>query len=125
LLARIKAVLRRTSTPARGGRLGANGVEIDPAGHRAYRDGAPLELTAKEFALLECFLRHPGVALTRQTILDQVWGFDYYGDLRTVDVHVQRLRKKIEPDPPRPRIVTTVPGLGYRLEAGSDAAEDS
>ena len=119
LLARIKAVLRRTKAlPALGARLCTGDLELDPVRHRVLRSGVQLDLTAKEFALLELFLRHPGVALSRESILDHVWGFDYYGDPRTVDVHIRRLREKVEPDPRHPRYITTVPGLGYRLEEG-------
>jgi DNA-binding response OmpR family regulator len=117
LLARIKAVLRRAKTNTTPGKcLRVNDLELDPVKHQAKRAGELLPLTAKEFALLEFFMRHAGAALTRASILDHVWGFDYYGDPRTVDVHIRRLREKVETDPHHPQRITTVAGLGYRLE---------
>jgi DNA-binding response OmpR family regulator len=81
------------------------------------RDGAALELTAREFDLLLFLARHPGQVFTRQQLLDQVWDFEFYGDPSTVTVHVRRLREKIEPDPVRPRYLKTVWGVGYKFEA--------
>jgi two-component system, OmpR family, alkaline phosphatase synthesis response regulator PhoP len=117
LLARIKAVLRRTKTVTAGaGAMRSGELELDLVKHEARRCGKPLALTAKEFTLLEFLMQHTGIALARQAILDHVWGYDYYGDPRTVDVHIRRLREKVEADPHQPRLISTVPGLGYRFE---------
>src|SRR5918994_853919 len=82
----------------------------------ARRDGVDLRLTATEFRLLAALARRPGQVFTREVLLETVWGYDYLGDSRLVDVAVQRLRAKVEPDPTRPRLITTVRGVGYRLE---------
>lgn len=117
VLARIKAVLRRAKGSGNTAHhLCFGAVELDVAEHRVLCSGEEVALTSKEFALLEFLMCRPGIALTRQTILDHVWGFDYYGDPRTVDVHIRRLREKIELDPHRPKLIVTVPGLGYRLQ---------
>ena len=123
LVARIAAVLRRTAN-ANPGLADADGqvlrfgtLRIDPRGRDVRRDGAPLDLTAREFDLLLFLARHPGQVFTRQQLLDQVWDFEFYGDPSTVTVHVRRLREKIEPDPVRPRYLKTVWGVGYKFEA--------
>ena len=123
LVARIAAVLRRTASAGAGPaeadsrtlRFGA--LHIDPRGRDVRRDGAPLDLTAREFDLLLFLARHPGQVFTRQQLLDQVWDFAFYGDPSPVTVHVRRLREKIEPDPVRPRYLKTVWGVGYKFEA--------
>ena len=115
LLARIRSVLRRTQ-PAEVAqpavRLGP--LEIDVDGHVVRRDGQELSLTATEFRLLATLAAHRGRALTRDQLLDQVWGYTFLGDSRLVDVHVQRLRAKIEADPTHPALILTVRGIGYR-----------
>jgi two-component system alkaline phosphatase synthesis response regulator PhoP len=82
----------------------------------AWKDGQALELTPIEFELLQALMRHRGRVLSREQLIEQVWGFDYYGDDRVVDVHVGRLRRKLEDDPGQPALIATVWGAGYRLE---------
>jgi two-component system, OmpR family, response regulator MtrA len=119
LVARVRALLRRTHDPPVEETLHAGDVEIDPAGFRATRDGADLGLTATEFRLLLELARRPGQVFTRELLLERVWGYEYLGDSRLVDIAVQRLRAKIEPEPGSPRLITTVRGVGYRLERGA------
>ena len=118
LVARIRALLRRTHEPPVDGMLHAGDLDIDPAAFRATRDGVDLELTATEFRLLLELARRPGQVFTRELLLERVWGYEYLGDSRLVDIAVQRLRAKIEAEPGDPRLVTTVRGVGYRLERG-------
>ena len=119
LLARIKAVLRRSKSAgeAPSTRLQAGPLSLDPSTHEVTLHDALLPLTAKEFTLLEYLLRNAGLALSRHAILDHVWGYDYYGDPRTVDVHIRRLREKVEANPASPKLIVTVPGVGYKLRA--------
>ncbi|HJX13334.1 MAG TPA: response regulator transcription factor [Dehalococcoidales bacterium] len=120
LLARTRAMLRRSRMagpePAAGKTLKINDLEIDLARHRARLRGATLELTPKEFDLLAFLAGHRGFVFTREQLLEKVWGYDFAGDTRTVDVHVRWLRQKIEPDPHRPRYLVTIRGTGYKLE---------
>ena len=118
LIARIKAVLRRAKSPAAAptARLLAGPLALDPATHEVFLCEALITLTSKEFTLLEYLLRNTGLALSRHAILDHVWGYDYYGDPRTVDVHIRRLREKVESDPAAPKLIVTVPGVGYKLQ---------
>ncbi len=88
---------------------------MDRAERRASRDGQPISLKPKEFDLLCYFLRHPGVVLTREALLREVWGYDFPIDTRTVDVHIRGLRQKVEVDPSEPRLIETVRGYGYRF----------
>jgi two-component system response regulator RegX3 len=120
LLARIKAVLRRTDDPDAGAEpaLAAGPVRMEVDRHVVTIRGEPVTLPLKEFELLEQLLRHAGRVLTRAQLIDRVWGSDYVGDTKTLDVHVKRLRAKIEPDPGTPRHLVTVRGLGYKLEGG-------
>ena len=119
LVARIRAVLRRHGAEAdepptsvlQGGR-----VRMDVDRHVVSVDGDPITMPLKEFELLELFLRNVGRVLTRGQLIDRVWGADYVGDTKTLDVHVKRLRAKIEPDPSKPRHLLTVRGLGYKFE---------
>lgn len=119
LVARVKAILRRdrgaTETPDTT-RLTFERLTIDLDAHRVWKDGAEVELTAIELDLLHAFARHPGLVLSREQLIRQVWEYDYYGDDRVVDVHVGRLRKKIEDEPSAPTLITTVRGAGYRFE---------
>ncbi|MGH3498376.1 MAG: winged helix-turn-helix domain-containing protein, partial [Nocardioidaceae bacterium] len=92
-------------------------VRMDVERHNVSVDGADVRLPLKEFELLEMFLRNSGRVLTRGQLIDRVWGADYVGDTKTLDVHVKRLRAKIEPDPAVPRYLVTVRGLGYKYEA--------
>jgi two-component system response regulator RegX3 len=97
--------------------LEAGPVRMDVERHVVSVDGAPVALPLKEFDLLELLMRNAGRVLTRVQLIDRVWGSDYVGDTKTLDVHVKRLRAKIEPDPANPKYLVTVRGLGYKLEA--------
>ena len=120
LVARIRAVLRRGTEPedAESPILAAGPVRMDVDRHVVSVHGEPVSLPLKEFDLLEYLIRNAGRVLTRGQLIDRVWGSDYVGDTKTLDVHVKRLRAKIEPDPAAPRYLITVRGLGYKLEAG-------
>ena len=121
LVARIRAVLRRrvdaAEAPPGDGVLEAGRVRMDVERHVVAVDGDPVPLPLKEFDLLEYLLRNAGRVLTRGQLIDRVWGSDYVGDTKTLDVHVKRLRAKVEPDPANPTYLLTVRGLGYKLEA--------
>ena len=120
LVARIRAVLRRRGDAEPSGDdgvLAAGPVRMDVERHVVAVDGRPVALPLKEFDLLELLLRNAGRVLTRGQLIDRVWGSDYVGDTKTLDVHVKRLRAKIEPDPAAPQHLVTVRGLGYKLEA--------
>jgi len=119
LLARMRAVLRRGSEPAEdvaGAALTAGPVRMDVERHVVAVAGQQVQLPLKEFELLELLLRNAGRVLTRSQLIDRVWGADYVGDTKTLDVHVKRLRAKVEPDPASPRYLVTVRGLGYKFE---------
>ncbi len=118
-LARVRAALRRAATaappPARE-RLEAADLTLDLIARRASHHGEELKLTHKEFDLLAELMRNAGAVLTRDLLLQKVWGYDFVGDSRTVDVHIRWLREKIEADPSQPARITTVRGVGYRFE---------
>jgi len=120
LIARIRAVLRRGNdnddSGIGDGILEAGPVRMDVERHVVTVDGSEQRLPLKEFELLEMFLRNPGRVLTRGQLIDRVWGSDYVGDTKTLDVHVKRLRAKLEPDPSEPKYLVTVRGLGYKLD---------
>ena len=118
LLARVRAVLRRAAeAPDVDPQvLEAAGVRMDVERHVVTLHGAPLTLPLKEFELLEVLLRNAGRVLTRGQLIERIWGADYVGDTKTLDVHVTRLRAKIEDDPKAPQLLLTVRGLGYKLE---------
>jgi len=116
LVARVRAALRRASAEGGDARIVAGDLEIDPAGFRATKAGQELDLTATEFRLLLELARRPGQVFTRELLLERVWNYEYLGDSRLVDVAVQRLRAKIEDDPGKPALITTVRGVGYRFE---------
>jgi DNA-binding response OmpR family regulator len=118
LAARIRAVLRRAESLAAAevpATIDLGPVQVDLAGHRVLRDGRPVPLKPKVYELLAHFVRHPGQVLSRDQLLEAVWGYDYPGETRTVDVHVHWLRGAIETDPAAPRLVQTVRGAGYVL----------
>ncbi len=119
LLARIRAVLRRRvdEDDLDDSVLEAGSVRMDVDRHQVMVDGREVAMPLKEFELLELLLRNAGRVLTRGQLIDRVWGADYFGDTKTLDVHVKRIRSKIEPDPSNPRMLVTVRGLGYRFEA--------
>jgi len=119
LVARIRAVLRRQAPAAQideGAAFEAGPVRMDVDRHLVTVSGEAVQLPLKEFDLLELLLRNVGRVLTRGQLSDRVWGADYVGDTKTLDVHVKRLRAKIEPDPAHPKHLLTVRGLGYKLE---------
>jgi len=115
LVARVRAALRRAGRgPDDADRLQLGPIAIDLAGRTVIRDGEPIALTRTEFDLLTELARHPGQVLSRETLLDRIWGYDYLGDSRLVDVAIQRLRAKIETDPAAPTHILTVRGSGYK-----------
>ncbi len=121
LLARVRAIMRRTDRQPVASRevLDAGSLRVDTGSRRAWRDDAEINLSQKEFDLLACLIRNRGMALSRDVLLERVWGYDFLGDSRTVDVHIRWLREKIEPDPGRPTYIQTVRGVGYRFEIPS------
>jgi two-component system response regulator RegX3 len=119
LLARIRAVLRRRTEDDPGdiGILQVGGIRMDVERHTVSVDGSETPMPLKEFELLELLLRNAGRVLTRGQLIDRVWGSDYFGDTKTLDVHIKRIRSKIERVPSTPEVLVTVRGLGYRIEA--------
>ncbi|WP_225753674.1 MtrAB system response regulator MtrA [Actinotalea sp. Marseille-Q4924] len=117
LIARVRARLRRTDEPTPE-HLSIGDLEIDVTGHRVTRDGVVIPLTPLEFDLLVALARKPWQVFTREVLLERVWGYRHAADTRLVNVHVQRLRSKIEHDPERPEIVVTVRGVGYKAGTG-------
>lgn len=118
LVSRVRALLRRSrmGAPAADVEILAGGpIEMDAVRHEVRVNGAIVDFTPKEFELLEVLLRNKGSLLTREFLIREVWGRDYFGDTKTLDVHVKRIRRKMEPDPHEPRFLTTVRGLGYKL----------
>ena len=119
LLARIRAVLRRRAEAVEDAAeavLEAGPVRMDVERHAVSVDGTEVAMPLKEFELLEFLLRNAGRVLTRGQLIDRIWGSDYFGDTKTLDVHIKRIRAKIEPDPSNPQHLVTVRGLGYRFE---------
>lgn len=118
LVARVKAILRRGEhdTVANAAVIRSGSIEIDSNRHIAKINSRELGLTAREFDILKQLAVRPGMVFSREQLLEMVWGYDFYGDPRVVDVHVAKLRKKIEKDPARPQIIKTVRGVGYKLE---------
>ena len=122
LVARVRALLRRAGTAAGDGPrpeaavLEAAGIRLDQERHEVSVRGTQVNLPLKEFELLEILMENRNRVLTRQTLIDRVWGYDYVGDTKTLDVHVKRLRAKLEPDPSEPKYLVTVRGLGYKLD---------
>jgi two-component system response regulator RegX3 len=122
LVARIKAVLRRGSLDSDASSTSSGiheiaGIRMDVDRHLVSVNGTAISLPLKEFELLEFLLRNAGRVLTRGQLIDRVWGGDYYGDTKTLDVHIKRLRSKIETDPANPALIQTIRGLGYKFEA--------
>lgn len=115
LTARVKAVLRRRSAPSETGVFEAGDIRLDPDRREVTVRGTPVHLPKKEFDLLELLMANAGRVVTRETLIDRIWGSDYFGDMRTLDVHIKRLRAKTEPDPSDPRHLLTVRGVGYRF----------
>ena len=119
LLARIRAVLRRAvaGSQTTNGALEGGGIRLDADRFEVTVGGELVHLPRKEFELLELLMENAGRVLTRETLIDRVWGADYFGDTRTLDVHIKRLRAKCEPDPRNPRHLVTIRGLGYKFVA--------
>ncbi|MGI8775349.1 MAG: response regulator transcription factor [Actinomycetota bacterium] len=117
LIARVRAVLRRSDTGASSSRrvLEGGGIRLDPDRFEVTVRGEEVHMPRKEFELLEFLMENSGRVLTREALLDQVWGSDYFGDTRTLDVHIKRLRGKVEPTPHEPRHLITIRGLGYKF----------
>jgi len=116
LMARVKAVLRRASPPAAAPEVYRfSDVEVNIRSNEVRRAGEPVELSAKEFALLAYFVAHPAETLSRDRLLDAVWGYESYPNTRTVDTHILHLRQKIEANPEEPRLILTVHGTGYKF----------
>ena len=117
LIARMKAVMRRSTADitSADGVLEAGGIRLDPTRFEVTVRGEPVHLPRKEFELLELLMEHPGQVLGRETLIDRIWGADYVGDSRTLDVHIKRLRAKCEIDPHDPQMLVTIRGLGYKF----------
>ena len=118
LKARVRALLRRASMsaaqePAKTSVLTSGHISVDTERRSAYKNGVAIELTMKEFDLIEFLMKNPGRVYSRENLLDLVWGYDYQGDTRTVDVHIRRLREKLELDPAHPEYIVTKWGVGY------------
>ncbi|MBI4882543.1 MAG: response regulator transcription factor [Actinobacteria bacterium] len=122
LVARMHAVMRRRGDSANAAPevsaevLTVGAISLDPGEHKVLADGVEITLPLKEFELLQLFLANAGRVLSRDVLIDRVWGSDYYGDTKTLDVHVKRLRAKVEADPAKPTRITTIRGLGYKYE---------
>jgi two-component system response regulator RegX3 len=132
LIARIRALLRRASldntgeleAPATRSEIRVGGVSLDPDEHRVTVDGVDVSMPLKEFEVLHLLLANAGRVITRETLIDRVWGADYVGDTKTLDVHIKRLRAKVEPADGEPRRIVTIRGVGYKFErapAGASA----
>ena len=120
LVARVKAVLRRprASTTAAPDGVRLDGIEIDSVRHEVRRDGSPVDLSALEFDLLAAMASSPGRVFTRRQLLERIWGYDFFGDERVVDVHIRNLRRKLGDDSENPRFIATVRGVGYKVIGG-------
>ena len=114
LVARVEAILRRTSSREESDRIELSGIVLDKAAHVVTIDDRPIELSFKEFELLAYFMENNGIALSREKILNNVWNYDYYGDARTIDTHVKKLRSKLGS---KGELIRTIWGMGYKLEA--------
>ena len=124
LLARVRAIMRRGRREASGSErevLRGGEIKVDTGSRRAWRGEEELALATKEFDLLACLMRNHGLALSRDLLLERVWGDDFTGDDRTVDVHIRWLRAKVEVDPSQPAYIQTVRGIGYRFDAPTNA----
>ena len=121
LIARMRTVLRRSGTAAAVesvNEIQIGNVSLDRDRHEVVVDGTTLQLPLKEFEVLALLMEHVGLVVTRQTLIDRVWGYDYVGDTKTLDVHIKRLRSKIEPDHTTPERIVTIRGLGYKYVQG-------
>jgi Response regulators consisting of a CheY-like receiver domain and a winged-helix DNA-binding domain len=118
LLARVKAVLRRTAAVVNEQNYKFGDISIDFQKHEILKNDEKLDLTLKEFELLEMLVKNKGRVMTRDFLLDKIWGYEYIGETRTVDVHIRHLRQKIEEDDKKPRYIETIRGIGYRFSFG-------
>ena len=117
LTARVKAMLRRFSEPLENNEVTTTkSVVVDPVKHKVFVRGEEIKLPLKEFDLLHYLTQNPGRVLTREQIIDRIWGHDYFGDTKTLDVHIKRIREKVEKNPNSPEIIQTIRGLGYKFE---------
>ena len=120
LKARVKALLRRhvrKEEDQSSARIEAGSIAVDPVERNAYKNGVVVDLTAKEFDLIELLMKYPNRVYSRETLLDAVWSYEYRSDIRTVDVHIRRLREKLEQDPANPEYIMTKWGVGYYFKA--------
>ncbi len=122
LIARMRTVLRRSGVTAGSeaavavdGLMRVGGIELDQDRHEVRRGGESIEMPLKEFQLLSLLMANAGFVMTRQDLINRVWGYDYYGDTKTLDVHIKRLRSKVEEDPTQPGLIVTIRGLGYKM----------
>lgn len=118
LLARVKALIRRTTAQTIINKYSFGNISIDFEKHKATKDGKIIELTLKEFELLVILIKNKGRVLTRDFLLDKIWGYEYIGETRTVDVHIRHLRQKIEENDAAPEYIETIRGIGYRFNFG-------
>lgn len=125
LVARMRSLLRRSNWSGLeegdidDGNLRVGELVLDKDRHEVTLDGAEVQLPLKEFQLLALLMANKGLVVTRQTLIDRVWGYDYVGDTKTLDVHIKRLRAKVEPNPDNPELIVTIRGLGYKLTAST------
>lgn len=115
LVARVKAVIRRTGPAAESKSVTFSNISVDFDNHEVKKEGKKIDLTLKEFNLLEILIKNKGRVMTRDFLLDKIWGYEYLGETRTVDVHIRHLRQKIEEDDKNPKIIETIRGVGYRF----------
>ena len=116
LVARVEAILRRTQGSGNADEISAGGIVVDKAAHTVMSDGSPVDLSFKEFELLTYFMENQGIALSREKILNNVWNYDYFGDARTIDTHVKKLRSKLGD---KGEYIKTIWGMGYKFEVKS------
>ena len=120
LVARVEAILRRTQGSGNTDEISAGGIVVDKAAHTVMSDGSPVDLSFKEFELLTYFIENQGIALSREKILNNVWNYDYFGDARTIDTHVKKLRAKIGE---KGDYIKTIWGMGYKFEAEENGSD--
>lgn len=118
LIARVKALIRRTSSSMTDHIYKFSNISIDFNKHEILKDDTKIDLTLKEFELLEILIKNKGRVMTRDFLLDKIWGYEYIGETRTVDVHIRHLRQKVEDDDKSPKYIETVRGIGYRFNSG-------
>lgn len=118
LIARVKAILRRVNSKDNGKVYSFGNIFVDFQKHLVLKNGEEIDLTLKEFELLQILMENEGKVMTREILLDKIWGYEYIGETRTVDVHIRHLRKKVEEDDKNPRYIQTIRGIGYRFNLG-------